>query len=210
MKKQFFAIMGVAALVLSGIAGIAAFNSAEAQQAQKTPIILVVDRGLLVSQSKAGKTIPAQAEKVQASVSKELQTEAKKLNSDIEKFQKNASLMSDEVRAQTEQELAMRQQRGLPQQAQIMEQAYVAAIQNAQNKILVESQPILKDILDKRGATILLDRSTVMYASTDIDITQEVLSALDKKMSSVEVQKISLAEIKKKLQEAQNAQKKKE
>jgi len=209
MKKQFFAIAGIAAMAFSAFAGIAAFNAVEAQQAQKPPIILVVDRALLVSQSKAGKTIPAQAEKVQASVSKELQAEAKKLNSDIEKFQKNASLMSDEVRAQTEQELAMRQQRGLPQQAQIMEQAYVAAIQNAQNKILVESQPLLKDILDKRGATILLDRSTVMYASTDIDITQEVLSALDKKMSSVEVQKISLADIKKKLQEAQNAQKKK-
>ena len=45
-----------------------------------------------------------------------------------------------------------------------------------------------------------------MYAAPETDITQEVIAQLDRKMSEVEVQKISLAEIEKRLQEAAQAQ----
>lgn len=206
MKKRVSAILGATALVVAGFVGGSALNVAEAQRDGKPPVILIVDRAQLVSQSKAGKTIPGQAEEVRDSVAKELEAEAEKLKKDIENYQKNASLMSDEVRQQTEQELAIRQQVGLPQRAQIMEQAFTAAVQNAQAKVLVESQPILKEIVDKRGATILLDRAAVMYAAPETDITQEVIAQLDRKMSEVEVQKISLAEIEKRLQEAAQAQ----
>jgi outer membrane protein len=207
MRNHLYAIAGAAALAIGGIlAGSAFYGSAEAQGAQRAPVILIVDRQQLVQQSKAGKTIPEQAEKVKASVEKELEAEAAKLQKDIEEYQKNASLMSEEVRQQKEQELALRQQYGLPQRQQIMQQAFVAAVQNAETKILMESQPILKDIVDKRGATILLDRSAVMYASAETDITQEVLAALDKKLSTVEVQKISLAEVEKQLKDYQDKQ----
>lgn len=206
MKKHVSLFAGAAALVIAGFAGGSMINSADAQADGKSPVILIVNRAELVSQSKAGKTIPGQAETVRDSVAKELEAEADKLRKDIESYQKNASLMSDEVRQKTEQELTMRQQVALPQRAQIMEQAFSAAVQNAQAKVLVESQPILKEIVDSRGATILLDRSAVMYAAPETDITQEVIAKLDKKMSEVEVQKISLAEIEKQLREAAAAQ----
>jgi outer membrane protein len=203
MKKQVYAISGAAALMVAGFTGGAFISNAEAQGAQKAPVILIVDRAQLVSQTKAGKTIPAQAETVKASVEKELEAEADKLKKEIESFQKNASLMSEEVRAKTEQDLAGRYQYGLPQRVQIMEQAFSAAVQTAQAKILVESQPILKDIVDKRGATILLDRSAVMYAAPETDVTQEVIAALDKKFPAVEVEKVSLADLEKQIKEAQ-------
>lgn len=206
MKRHVSLLAGAAALVLAGFTGGSMINSAEAQADGKAPVILIVNRAELISQSKAGKTIPGQAESVRDNVAKELEAEADKLRKDIENYQKNASLMSDEVRQKTEQELAMRQQYGLPQRAQIMEQAFSAAVQNAQAKVLVESQPILKEIVDKRGATILLDRSAVMYAAPETDVTQEVIAKLDKKMSTVEVQKISLAEIEKQIREAAAAQ----
>ena len=203
MKKSIFAIAGAFALSIAGIAGLSTLDGAQAQKDAKAPVILTVDMQMLVSQSKAGQSIPSQAEKVRTDVGKELEAEAEKLKSDIEKYQKNASLMSDEVKAQTERELKLRSEYGLPQRAQIVEQAFRIALQNAQNKILVESQPILKDIVDKRGATVLLDRAAVMYAATETDVTQEVIAALDKKLKSVEVEKVSLAEIEKQLKEAQ-------
>jgi outer membrane protein len=206
MRKQFFAITGAIALTIAGAASVVVINSAEAQSAQKAPVILVISSAQVVSQSKAGKTIPEQAKKVEASVVKELEAEVNKLKKDIENYQKNASLMSDEVRQRTEQELQMRQQYGLPQRKKIVEQVFDVAIQNAQNKILIESQPIMKDIIEKRGATIVLDKSQVMYSSVETDITQEVIAALDKKMKTVEVEKVSLVEIEKKLQEMAKAQ----
>lgn len=206
MNKQIYAIAGAVSLAIAGFAGGAAVSSAEAQGAAKPPVILIVDRAQLVSQTKAGKTIPTQADAVKASIEKDLEAEANKLQKEIEDFKKNASLMSDEVRQKKEQELAGRYQYGLPQRVQIMEQAFNAAVQTAQAKILVESQPILKDIVDKRGATILLDRSAVMYAAPETDVTQEVIAALDKKFPAVEVEKISLAQLEKQIQEAQAKQ----
>ena len=203
MKKSVFAIAGAAVLGLAAVAGQAAFSAAEAQKDGKAPVILVVNMDQLVAQSKAGKTIPSQAEDVRKSVTAELEAEAEKLKKDIESFQKNSELMSDEVRQKTGQELQARAQYGLPQRQQIAEQAFRIALQNAQTKILAESQPILKDIVEKRGATVLLDRSAVMYAAVETDVTQEVIAALDKKLDKVEVEKFSLAEIEERIREAQ-------
>jgi len=206
MKNQFLAISGAFALTIAGFAIGSTLTNVEAESAQKTPVILTVSLAQIVDQSKAGKSIPDQAQKVLESVQSELEAEAKKLAKDIESFQKNSSLMSEEVRQQKQQELMGRQQYGLPQKAQIMEKAFSAAVQNARSKVLIESQPFIKDIVDKRGATLVLDKATVMFASTETDITQEVISGLDKKLDKVEVQKISLAEVMKQLEEAQKAQ----
>ncbi len=197
--------MAITVLAASGFVGGAYVGSVEAQSEGKAPVILIVNRARLIGESKAGKTIPEQAEKVKGTVEKELKAEADKLKTDIEKFQKNASLMSEEVRQKTQQELAVRQQVGLPQQAKIMEQALTAVLQNARDEVLVESRPILKEIVEKRGATILLDRSAVMYASPETDITDEVLQKLDKKLKKVEVEKITLASVKERIAEAQKA-----
>ncbi len=202
MRKSIIAVAGAGLLGLSALVGQAAFTAVEAQNDAKAPIILTVSLESVVAQSKAGKTIPGQAENVRKGVASELEAEASKLQKDIENFQKNAELMSEEVRQKTGQELQARAQYGLPQRQQIVEQAFRIAIQNAQGKILAEVDPILKDLIDKRGATVLLDKSAVLYAAVETDVTQEVIAALDKKMDTVEVQKISLAEIEKQLQEA--------
>ncbi len=206
MKSKLIAAAGVIALVAAGAGAGSLWSSAEAQSAAKPPVILIVSQELLVGQSEAGKTIPTQATTIKTSIEKELQGEADKLKRDIENYQKGAALMSEEVRKKTEQDLALRQQVSLPQQAQIMEQVFSGAVQNAQTKILQEAQPIMKAILDRRGGTILLDRSAVMYAAPETDITQEVLAELNKKVKTVAVQKVTLADVKKKLQEAQAAQ----
>ena len=200
MKSSIIALAGAAALGLTALAGSGAVTAASAQGG-KAPVIVVVDRDTLVTQSVAGKTIPGQAQSIQNSVKNELQAEADKLKKDIENFQKNGSLMSEEVRGKTERELQARAQIGFPQQQQIMEQAFSLALQNAQAKILNEAGPIIKAIGDKRGATIIVDRSMLMWNAPETDITAEVVAELDKKMKTVAVERVSLAEIMKKLKE---------
>ena len=197
MSLRIKTIAGAALLLAGGAGAGALVSGAQAQQAAKAPVILIVDQSVILSQSDAGKTIPSQVR-----VQKEFDAEAEKLKKDIENFEKGSSLMSEEVRQKTGQEIAMRQQVQLPQQAQIMEQVLNNVVQVAQAKILQEAQPIMKSVIDKRGATLLLDRSAVMYAAPDSDITQEVLAELNKKMKTVEVQKVTLAEVKKKAAEA--------
>lgn len=202
MTNRFVTIAGAAAILACGLAAGVSLSDVEAQQASKAPVILIVDQAAIVAQSDAGKTIPVQANSIKTSIQKEFDAEMSKLEKDIENYKKGASLMSEEVRKKTEQDLAVRQQVQLPQQAQVMEQVFANVVQVAQAKILQESQPILKTIVDKRGATLLLDRSAVMYASADSDITQEVLAELNKKLKTVEVQKVTLADVKKRAAEA--------
>lgn len=204
MKSMNLAAAGLAALCVAGI-GAAAVTSATAQ-APKPAVILMVDRAALVSQSAAGKTIPGQANAIKTAIEKELQAEADKLKKDIENYQKNGQLMSEDVRAKTEKELAARQQVVLPQQAQIMEQAFSLAVQNAEAQVLNESRPILKTIVDKRGATLLVDRAVVMYGAPETDITAEVIAELDKKLKNVTVEKVTLAQVMQRLKDAQTQQ----
>ena len=206
MKKSIIAITSAALLGVVGLASHSALTAVEAQDNARAPVILTVSMETVVAQSKAGQTIPGQAEEVRNSVAKELEAEQSKLQKDIENFQKNAELMSEEVRQQTGQELQARAQYAMPQRQQIAEQAFRVAIQNAQVKIINEAQPIMKDIIERRGATVMLDTTSVLYAAVETDVTQEVISALDKKMKTVEVQKISLAELEKQLREAAQAQ----
>lgn len=201
MPQKRSIALAVVALIGAGFVGSAITSEVEAQSRNKSPVILVVNRAQIVAQSKAGQTIPDQARRIQEDVSKELEAEAEKLKSDIEKFQKNQSLMSEEVRQKEAQALTVRQQVSLPQQAQIMEQAYATVVDNATNKVLLETQPILKEIVDKRGATVLLDRSAVMYAAPETDVTSDVIKELDKKLKKVDVEKITLADVKKRLEE---------
>lgn len=207
MKSKNIALAGLVALGLAG-AGASAVTSASAQSA-KPAVILMVDRAALVSQSVAGKTIQPQAETIKAGIEKELQAEADKLKADIDNYKKNGQLMSEEVRTKTEKELAGRQQVVLPQQAQIMEQAFTIAVQNAEAQVLNESRPILKSIVDKRGATLLVDRAVVMYGAPETDITAEVIAELDKKLKNVTVEKVTLANVMQKLKDAQGQQGKK-
>lgn len=204
MKNRMLTAGGLSMVVAASMMAGAAFNGAEAQRRGKdAPVILTVDMQQVMSQSRAGQSIPSQAEEVRANVAKELESEASALNKEIESFQKNAELMSEDVRQKKGQELQIRSQRILPQRAQIAEQAFRIAVQNAQAKILQESQPILKDIVDDRKATVLLDKSAVLYAAEETEITEEVIKELDKDLKSVEVQKVSLAEIEKQFREAQ-------
>lgn len=206
MKNTVFAITGAAMLAAAGVVGGALISSAEAQSNQRAPVILTVNWELVLSQTEAGKSIPAQAEEVRKSVERELNAEAEKLKKDFESFQKNKSLMSEEVRQQTQQELSGRYQVGLPQRVQIMDQALNASVQTAQAKIVNQSEPIIKEIIDKRGATVVLNRSAVMYAAPETDVTQEVIAELDKKFPAVEVEKVSLADLEKRIREAQAQQ----
>jgi outer membrane protein len=194
MKRLYLAAAVAVAISAAAVAG-SAMSTATAQQAQKAPVILIVDRAQVIAQSKAGKTIPPQADKIKTGIQGELTAEAEKLKKDIESYQKNSSLMSQEVRSKTEQELGARQQYVLPQQEQVMQQAFAATVQNAEAKVLNETVPILKDILEKRGATVLLDRAAVMYAAPETDITAEVIAALDKKVTTIAVEPVSLAKV---------------
>ncbi|MEM9421401.1 MAG: OmpH family outer membrane protein, partial [Pseudomonadota bacterium] len=85
---------------------------------------------------------------------------------------------------------------GRAQQVGQLEQIKKAELGQSRAKALVDLnkalQPVVKEILEKKKATVLLERSAVVFANDDMDITDEIVKALDKKVKTVNVEKIDL------------------
>jgi len=200
MKKIFLSVLGATTLAVTLMTAMS-FTQAQAQKKGQV-VVLTVILDSVVAQSKAGKYASEQVEAYRKSVVEELTSEQSTFESEVQSFQKNAELWAAEVRQQKEQELRVKQAQ-LPRMASAMESVVQQTVQKAKYDILKEAEPIIKDIADKQNATLILDRSAIVFAASETDITQEIISKLDKKIKKVDVEKISLADLKKKAEEAQ-------
>ena len=202
MKKQLTAIFSAAAIALAGVVGSASLSQAVAQD---QPVILIINQAQVIAQSKAGKSMGPQLQKLQETANTEINKEVEKITKESEDLKKQKDLMAEDVWMEKAKKLAV-QQNNLPVLRDVRVRELQLSEQQALGKISEVMTPILEKIVKDRGATLLLDRSAVMYASVDNDITQEVISELDKKLSKVTVEKVDLAELQR---QAAAAQKKK-
>ncbi|MEE2693124.1 MAG: OmpH family outer membrane protein [Pseudomonadota bacterium] len=199
MKKQLTAIFGAAALA---VAGLAASAGASAAYAQNAPVILIINQAQVLAQSKAGVSIRTQLEKLQEQANTELNAEVEKFVKEAEDLKKQKDLMAEDVWLQKAQQLEVKRQ-NLPTLKEVKSRELSISEQQALNQVTDKLTPILEKIVKDRGATLLIDRSAVMYAAVDTDITAQVISELDKVITTVKVEKVSLADLQRKAQEAQ-------
>ncbi|MEZ5895939.1 MAG: OmpH family outer membrane protein [Parvularculaceae bacterium] len=205
IMSKFLSVAMAGALVVGGAFVALTPSPASAQQSQKTPVILILNQSQVLAQSKAGQSMAPQLESLQEQANKDLNAEVEKIVKESEDLQKQKGLMAEDVWTQKAQQLAVKQN-NLPVLREVKVRELSIAEQQAINNINEVMLPILKEIVENRGATVLLERSAVMYASTDTDITQQVISELDKKLKTVKVEKVSLAELQRQAQEAQKNQ----
>ncbi len=201
MNKHLSAVFGAIALAVSGVAGSAALSPVAAQS---QPVILIISQAQVLGQSKAGKSMAPQMQKLEEEANKELNDKAEKIVKESEDLKKQKDLMAEDVWLDKAKKLAV-DQNNLPVLREVRVRELQISQQQAIGKISEAMTPILEKIVKDRGATLLLDRSAVMYASVDNDITQEVIAELDKKLTSVKVEKVDLAKLQ---QQAAAAQKK--
>ncbi|MEM9751295.1 MAG: OmpH family outer membrane protein [Pseudomonadota bacterium] len=180
------ALFGLAALVA---AGAAAPTPALAQA--DGPVILIVNQQALLVNSKAGKDIARQMGDLQKVVNNEIRTEVESISKEGENLQTQKDLLSEEVLRERARSLALRE-RNFPALRELKIRELELTEQKALAEIGKVLQPILQDMVNERGATLLLDRSAVMFASADNDVTQQVMAALDKKIDSVKVERVEI------------------
>lgn len=148
--------------------------------------IAVVDVQGLVASSKAGKSIQAQIEKQResfktefASLEKDLGDMQKKLAED-----KNAKDSKEFETKRKEFETKMMNANKLVQERrQALEQGANDAVLQLRKKIV----EIVADIADQEKFTIVIGRQDVVLAEKDMDITEKVLTRLDKDLPDVKL-----------------------
>lgn len=204
MKSKFSKLFAALSLSFIGLGGTSMVSAASAQDT----VILIVNQAQIFGQSKAGQSMVPQLQKLQEVYNSELNAEVEKIVKESEDLQKQKGLMSEDVWTEQAKKVAVKQN-NLPVLREVKVRELQISENQARGKITESLLPILEKIVKARGATLLLDRSAVMYAATDNDITAEVIAELDKKLQSVKVEKVDLAELQKKAQaEAQSRNKK--
>ncbi|MGV6801822.1 MAG: OmpH family outer membrane protein [bacterium] len=193
-------LLALAVVSLSAAPALAQETATSTTQAaavsEKAPVILIVDQARLVAASKAGASIAEQMKLLQDTANKELEKKVSALAKEAEDLKAKQGKVSDDEYAKQAQVLSIKQQ-NLTVLREIKVRELAAAEQNAIKAVGEEMRPILKEIVDARGATVLLDRSSVMYAATATDITDEALAKLDDKLTTVKVERVSLMNEKK-------------
>jgi len=203
MKSKFTKLAAAFTLSLIGLGSTAIFSTVSAQET----VILIVNQAQIFGQSKAGQSMVPQLQKLQETYNNELNSQVEKVVKEAEDLQKQKGLMSEDVWTEQAKKVAVKQN-NLPALREVKVRELQISENQARGKITEALLPILEKIVKERGATLLLDRSAVMYAAVDNDITTDVITALDKKLTSVKVEKVSLAELQKQAQAAAKKKKK--
>jgi len=167
--------------------GVQAF----AQGKTSAPIILIINRNMLLTESKAGKDIGTQAEKLRKTITKELEDEYNGIKKDEDSLVAQQSLLAPEVLRQRAEELQKRK-KDFDLHQQVKNREFQASIQNASAEIAKVLEPILTEVIQENSATLLLDQSTVMFASPDIDVTAQVMKKLNDKLKKVKVERVKI------------------
>jgi outer membrane protein len=148
--------------------------------------VLIVNLQYVVSQSKSGVSLRKQSESLNKevvdlrdSISKDLQAKGKKLEDD-------KTLLAPEV---FQERLVALQTEAESKQAELQAkvQKIQEAIQRASQSIDSVMSPILTELVNEKGAKILLDRQAILFGDPKLDISAEVVKKLNKRLPDVKV-----------------------
>lgn len=202
-KKNGIVAAVVVAVAALGVWAVAALNSnggATVEQAMDVVTtdaanganmnIAVIRMDAIQNEAVALKDLRAQKEKYENKLRDELESKQKELEKEKAEIEKSQDVLSREAlqrRVVDYQNKVTGLQRELTERAQSVEMAYQKALNDIQVKHL---DPIIEGVIAKKNLDLVIDgRMARTGANTEnLDITGEVVKALDKKVSSVKME----------------------
>lgn len=153
--------------------------------------IAVIRMDAIQTDAKALADLRKQKENYEEKLRNELTKQQKDLEKEKEEIEKSQDVLSREAlqrRVVDYQNKVTKLQRELTERAQSIEMSYQKALADLQTKHL---DPIIEGTIAKKNLSLVIDgRFARMGAdAANLDITNEIISALDKKVSSVKMDK---------------------
>jgi Skp family chaperone for outer membrane proteins len=152
--------------------------------------IAVIRMDAIQGQANVLKNLREQKEKYENKLRDDLTSQQKKLEKEKAEIEKSQDVLSQEAlqrRVVDYQNKVTKLQRDLTERAQSVEMLYQKALNEIQTKHL---DPIIEGVIAKKKLSLVIDgRMARMGANAgDLDITDEVVKALDKKVSKVKME----------------------
>jgi outer membrane protein len=180
MKKTL--ILALAALSFPALPALAAGPAPI-----PAPKILVLDRAAIVSQSKVGQDVARQAKTFSDQAKNDLAAQYKSLQAQEQALQQQIAILAPDVKNQKIKEFQGKEQ-ALQALATKKEQQIQYGVFLAQQTMAQAVGPIVKQLMQERGANMVLDRNAVISATDNsFDITAPAIDRLNQKMTSLKV-----------------------
>ncbi|MEC7831286.1 MAG: OmpH family outer membrane protein, partial [Pseudomonadota bacterium] len=172
--KKYFVIVLMAILLTS-----------YAEKVKAAEDILFINLQYIVGQSKAGSSLREQSEELNSEIINLRDEITKSLQEKGKKLEDERTLLSPEVFQERADELrkeAEEKQNELNVRLQKIQQA----IQRASNSIDSVISPILTEIVNEKGAKMLLERQTLLFADPKLDVSAEVIKKLNRRLPKID------------------------
>ena len=152
--------------------------------------IAVVRMDAIQAEAAALKDLRAQREKYEKELRDEMTSQQKALEKEKTEIEKSQDVLSQEAlqrRVVDYQNKVTKLQRNLTERAQSVEMSYQKALSDVQAKHL---DPVIEGIIDKKNLSLVIDGRMARTGANvaNLDITDEVIKALDKKVSNVKME----------------------
>ena len=146
----------------------------------------VIDLNYILSESKAAKDASKQIEEIAKKIEEEIKEDDQSLideqNELLESQQIMAPAAFDEKRKEYEKKI---QNYNITRQEKLM--SIDLLVSESRNEVLNALKPILEELSNEKGITVLLEKNSVLLNAENMDITKEALKILNKELPILKV-----------------------
>jgi outer membrane protein len=178
------------AIALLAAAGAPAFAANPPPPPQPQQKLLLIDRQAILRLSKVGQDVAKQVQGYADQAKADIAGQQKALQAEAQQLQQQVAILAADAKAKKVQAFEAKQA-GMQAAAQRREEAIQGGFLKAQQTIAQTLEPILQGLMQQRGATLILDKNAIVYASPDavraFDITQQAIDQLNQKLPSLKV-----------------------
>lgn len=159
--------------------------------------VLVMNEEQILTQSAAGQHIATEIQRIRDEAAVPLEQRSTALTAESEALNAETSALS-EAALQQRQDLQERFQNMASESVEleveraVLRQELIATQNAAMEPVLEALQAVLQEIVDERGASVLLDRSQVVYAADSASITQDAITRLNARLSQPPVSRVRM------------------
>jgi outer membrane protein len=189
LRLNIVLFMLLAATAAGGVSALAqAQDQPQQTQAQSQPqlVVGVVDFSGIMAESKAGKSLKAQADKQADAFEAEYKKQGKAFSDLEQKLEEQRASLSREDYQKKVTDLNA-QGKKMRDALTAKKQALDAAFSKARDQLKKALLDIVVDIAKKRGMTLVLNKNDTVLSAESFDFSSEALKRLNEKLPSVKM-----------------------
>ncbi len=146
----------------------------------------VLDLNKVLLDAKAAKDAAEDIDKIARNIENELASSDESMIKEQNKLIEAQSIMSPEAFESKRKEYEEKVQNyNIERQKKLL--SIDRLVENSRNQILDQLKPILEEISETKGITVILEKGTVLLNADTMDITDEVIKNLNKALPKIEV-----------------------